>query len=241
MKKNLLIIGGVVVALLVVVGLARPDIYQEAFNVLGGTPTDDQMATTTDKSSDAAGDFLTDADGNVGIIVTEDPNTLPRYAGDPIVNLGNDPIIQQVPQQYVNQYIDELFTLEGQVTAQPADVDAWIRIGFLKKFFNNYVGARDAWEYAKLVAPRHPVPYHNLGDLYGYFLRDLPKAEQNFLKAIEVEPNFPYLYLALVDFYNSAYKQKQSQIDDILERGLRVLPNDESLKQTLESYKAGTY
>ena len=163
---------------------------------------------------------------------------LSSYTGDPIDNIGNDPFIQQVPADYLEKYKQELANFKKTLTENPGDAEAWARVGVLKKFFNNYEGARDAWEYAKIVNPEFSTPYYNLGGLYAGYLKDNLKAEENYLKAIEIDSALPYLYLGLAEFYSVFYKEKSDQVEQVLQRGLKILPGDESLLRALESYKS---
>lgn len=171
------------------------------------------------------------------LVISAEPRKLPLYQGDPIDNIGEDPFIQQVPADYLEKYKQELANFKKTLAKNPGDVEGWIRVGVLKKFFNNYDGARDAWEYAKIVNPEFSTPYYNLGVLYGAYLKDLIKAEENYLKAIEIDPSLTYLYLALAEFYSVFYKEKIDRVDDVLRRGLAVLPDNESLLDALRNYK----
>lgn len=168
---------------------------------------------------------------------TEGVPTPPPYTGDPIENIGNDPFVQQVPTDYLRKYKQELANFKKTLAENPEDAEGWVRVGVLKKFFNNYEGARDAWEYVKIINPAFSTPYYNLGGLYAGYLKDNPKAEENYLKAIEIDPNLTYFYLALAEFYSVFYKEKIDQVDDILLRGLAALPNNESLLGALRNYK----
>lgn len=172
----------------------------------------------------------------INVTVTPDVGSLPLYKGRAIDDIGNDPFIQQVPPEYLQKYTVELADFKVSLARNPADADAWIRVGVLKKFFNDYLGARDAWEYAKVVNPWYSTAYYNLGDLYGWYLKDFPRAEENYLKAIEVDPTLAYLYISLAEFYNVVYKTKSAQAVEVIRRGLEVLPDDADLKKVLEYY-----
>ena len=96
--------------------------------------------------------------------------SLPRYAGQPIMTIGNDPIINQFPISVVEKQKTYLANLNTALQKNPYDFDSWMQVGNHKKFFNNYEGARDAWEYAKLLVPAQQLPYLNLANLYAYYL-----------------------------------------------------------------------
>lgn len=163
--------------------------------------------------------------------------SLPKYGGEPIDKIGNDSFIQQVPPDYLKKYKEELTELKKILTENPNNVEKWLRVGVIKKFFNNYNGARDVWEYAKIVNPKFSTSYYNLGGLYGGYLRNNLKAEENYLKAIEIDPQLSYLYLGLAELYSVFYPEKKYLADDVILRGLKELPDNESLLQALKQYQ----
>lgn len=163
---------------------------------------------------------------------------LQLYSGDPIENIGNDAFIEQVPSEYLKSYKKELSELRETLAKNPGDFDGWLRLGVIKKFFNNYVGARDAWEYANAVASNNSTAYYNLGGLYGAYLKDYAKAETNYLAAIKNDPKLPYVYLGLAEFYSVFFPAKKDLADDVIRQGLEANPDDESLKGALKYYSA---
>jgi tetratricopeptide (TPR) repeat protein len=164
------------------------------------------------------------------------PHTLPLYAGDSIENIGTDQFIKQVPADALARYQAELATLKNDLALHPNNFDEWLRLGVIKQFFNNFIGARDAWEYAVLVAPKNSTAYFNLGGLYGDYLHDFPKAEKDYLKAIENDPKLPYFYTGLADFYWTFDVSKKAQAADVIRRGLVALPDDPALLAALKIY-----
>lgn len=166
------------------------------------------------------------------------PQDLASYTGDPIDNVGNDPFLKEIPPDYFKKYTQELTDLKKSLGEKPANFDQWLRVGIIKKIFNNYIGARDAWEYAKKINPFLSVSYFNLGELYGWYFKDFTKAEDNYLKAIETDPALAQVYIGLANFYTYVYKAKADQTDDVLRRGLKELPDNEELKRALDYYLA---
>lgn len=160
-------------------------------------------------------------------------NSLPPYGGEPITYIGNDPIIRQLPAKNIEAYKKNLALFEAAVIENPSYYDGWISIGVYKKFFNNYQGARAAWEYAKLAAPGNPQAYLNLGNLYAYYLRDLEKGEKNFLAATDRDfNNTTGSYHALANFYRDFGKREEA-----IENYKKILefnPQDEAVRVELQ-------
>ena len=155
---------------------------------------------------------------------------LPPYNGEPIYILGNDlAVINALPKEVVEKQKSYLQELEISLNENPNNFDGWIAAGLHKKFFNNYSGARDAWEYAKLVSPDSSLSYLNLANLYGYYLNNLKKAEENYLLAIDRDPVNSYgSYYALANFYRDfGFKEKAI---NYYKQVLDFSPNDESVK-----------
>lgn len=113
-------------------------------------------------------------------------------------------------------------------------LDGWLDLGLLRKLIGDYEGARAAWEYAGILAPKNSISFGNLGVLYGYYLKDSVSAEKNYLKAIENDPALPDLYMRAADFYLEVMNNPQkAQI--ILEKGAKAIPEDMALKSALEN------
>jgi len=158
---------------------------------------------------------------------------LPAYKGDPIANIGSDPSISALPEQIVErekEYLAEMSKLLGE---NPIDYNRWIGVGTSKKLFKNYQGAIDAWEYAKLLFPTHPLSYLNLADLYGYYLKDVQKAEENYFAAVlNDNVNANGSYYAVANFYRDfGFKDKAIEYYTKL---LEFMPNDPAVLTELE-------
>jgi len=177
------------------------------------------------------------SEGGIADIITKSMPVVEIYKGEKITEIGNDKFIKKIPEEIVMEYKKKLEEWEAVLKKNPMDVDAWISIGMIKKFFNNYAGARDAWEYAKYLNDGNSVVYYNLGNLYGSYLKDYKKAEENFLKAIELEDKNVNYYIGVADFYRNFYTEKKEKIKIILEEGIKQVPNDVSIL----AYAGGYY
>ncbi len=96
----------------------------------------------------------------------------------------------------------------------------WISLGQLRKVIGDYEGARDAFEFASLIRPENTISFHNLGDLYGSYLKDFSKAERNYFAAIENDSANVNAYLNLADLY--WYEGDKNKIDDLLIAGIKI-------------------
>ena len=163
----------------------------------------------------------------------ENTDKYPAYTGEPIIFLGNDPIIKSFPPEAVAKQKLLLSQLAESLKENPANFDGWLAVGLHKKFFNNYFGARDAWEYAKLVLSDHALSYLNLGNLYGYYLNDFKKAEDNYLLAIDHDLlNSFNSYYALANFYRDfGFKEKAIEY---YKKVLEFFPEDAAVKVEIE-------
>lgn len=115
--------------------------------------------------------------------------------------------------------------------------DGWILLGTLYQQVGDYEGARQVFEYLSAIAPKNTVSFNNLGILYHYYLKDYPKAEANFLKAIENDPTYVMSYRNLFDLYSLSYKTNTTAAADIIKRGLKSNPNNQDLLNLQEQLK----
>lgn len=153
--------------------------------------------------------------------------SLPSYTGEPIRELNPSPqAAASVGVLYIEKYQKNLAEIAERLEKNPRNYDAWLGIAYIKKLFSNYIGTRDAWEYAKIVSPDSPTAYFNLGELYGYELKDPMKAEENYKSALRLNPyNFDY-YRGLANFYEDVLKTPE-KAETILLSALDKIPHTE--------------
>jgi tetratricopeptide (TPR) repeat protein len=133
--------------------------------------------------------------------------------------------------------IEKIESLRKTLKANPTDSTSWIEIGSYWRMIEDFPKAEAAWIYATKLEPANSVPLGNLGFLFGYLIHDNVKAEQYFLKAIEVAPNEGYPYFQTAEFYRDAVKDIP-KAKAILDKGLKVLPKDAGLKALRNSLNA---
>jgi len=100
----------------------------------------------------------------------------------------------------------------------------WLDLGIYRKTIDDYEGTKEAWEYASKIRPNSSLPLNNLGDLYAFYIKDNIKAEQYFLKAIDIDPSSIYSYYRTYEFYLDVINDKE-KAKQILEEGIRQNPD----------------
>ncbi len=162
----------------------------------------------------------------------------PKYQGQALRNIGNDPVVKTLTDEIVATKKAELNKFAEIAEKNFSDGSAWLKISEIKKFFNNYKGSVDALEYLKLLSPDDFLVNLNLGNLYGFYLKDYKKAEQNFANAMNHSggAQLAEAISALADLYKDFYKEKYDQVDDLLLVGIEAVPNDVNLVMKLAFY-----
>ena len=113
----------------------------------------------------------------------------------------------------------------------------WYDLGSYRRVIGDFEGAAEAWNFVPLIRPKDFVAYHNLGDLYGFYVKDYPKSEENYLKSIQNNPQNIQAYLDLATIYG-VYKEKSDRTESILLQGLKANPGNAGLQSALDSYRS---
>lgn len=95
----------------------------------------------------------------------------------------------------------------------------WINIGILKKRLGDPRGAEEAWQAAISVNPKRALAFGNLAGLYFHNLKEYEKAEENYLKAISLMPDYYSYYVDLADLYKGKLTDKRNLIEDLINDG----------------------
>ncbi|MBI4049970.1 MAG: hypothetical protein HY398_00805 [Candidatus Doudnabacteria bacterium] len=126
------------------------------------------------------------------------------------------------PEQF-QQWIKELYDLRAKVKTNPEDAQAWFDFGYGKESLNDHEGAVLAWEEAFRLQPLNFVVALNLANNYQYFLKDYPRAEFYYQKALDIQRGYTGAYQGLADLYRFNWKQKQSAFEPTM---LLAIKND---------------
>lgn len=163
---------------------------------------------------------------------------IPKYTGRPLDEVVFGKGFTDPGGNFVEKKRSDLKVLSAVLNANPmgtGGVDDWIAVGVFKKSFYDYIGARDAWEYAGVLYPDNALSFANLGNLYGFYLYNNIKAELNYKKSITNDPYQTSYYLGLADFYKSVYTAKKLEAPKVLLEGIGTI-KDVNLVLSLATY-----
>jgi tetratricopeptide (TPR) repeat protein len=132
-------------------------------------------------------------------------------------------ITAKIPDEVKKIATDNILKLREKIKANPLVAENWVIIGIYYKTIGDYDSVVAVWEYAKALDPQNFVPFNNLGDLYGYYLKDPKRAEENFTKALELAPGNQVLLRSVYDFYRFIMKD-EAKANAILKRGEQLTP-----------------
>lgn len=104
----------------------------------------------------------------------------------------------------------------------PENYDDWLAVGISLKQLEKYEAARDAFLYVSSLWPTQPVPQGNLGSLYHLYLKDFPKSEAAYKKAIELDSTQANWHRGLYELYRYSYKQNTSAWEETLTAGIEA-------------------
>ena len=131
---------------------------------------------------------------------------------------------------------NKLTELASMLKNNPSQYDIWIDLGIYRKEIEDYEGTRQAWEYATKLDSANSIAYSNLGNLYGYYLKDKVRAETNLRSAINQGPKERYYYVQTYLFYLEVVKDP-TKARAVIEEGLRAIPGDSQLSGILAELK----
>ncbi|MDO8500084.1 MAG: hypothetical protein Q7S66_05545 [bacterium] len=162
---------------------------------------------------------------------------LPAYQGEPLRQLNADPkFVASIGTAYLEKYQKNLAAIAERLEKDPRNYDDWLGVAYIKKIFNNYIGTRDAWEYAKVVNPDNPIAYFNLGELYGYELKEPAKAEENYVVARRLDPYHLDYYIGLANFYEDVPKDLKKAEETLLSALDKIPHTEPNLFATIGSF-----
>jgi tetratricopeptide (TPR) repeat protein len=138
-------------------------------------------------------------------------------------------ISADLPEEVRALLVQNIEKLKSELRTDPTDVGAWLDLAIRYKTAGDFEGAVEIWEYLAAQYPADPVPPHNLGEYYFHTVKDYPRAEQQYLTAITIAPEFPTNYLDLHDMYRYVYLQDSTRAVDILKEALENVDSTQGI------------
>jgi tetratricopeptide (TPR) repeat protein len=227
-RKNILTF----VFLLILVGLVLTYVYSDLrkSDVTGNQSGSDKTATGQILlGDDTTGSY------KVSVVSTDEPKVTAKSFKMPALDLPlkNYSNLDDAVFKLATQKIDEI---TKNLKKDPRDELSWLGLGIYRKMLGDYTGAVDILNYLNLVWPNDYVPYNNLADLYQYYIKNYPLAEKNWLKVIELKPDYIQAYESLNGLYASLLPNRVSEALPILLKGLKNNPKSVELMVHIARY-----
>ena len=124
----------------------------------------------------------------------------------------------------------------SELKNNPNNELGWLNLGVYRKMLGDYAGAVQILDYIVVSWPSDYAPYNNLADLYQFYIKNYPLAEKNWLKVIELKPDYLQAYENLHSLYKDLYQEKQAQSLPILLQGLKANPQSIDLMVFIARY-----
>ncbi|MDD5430706.1 MAG: hypothetical protein PHP03_00550 [Candidatus Pacebacteria bacterium] len=220
MKKNIILIAIVLILAAGAVWLASKKPVSQPISENPGAG--DNAATTTDSQTNNGGSTNPAVDGN---------KTKAFEILDKEFVFKTD--IPENDKQKITAKLNELADL---LKKNYKYFEAWIDFGNYKKLGGDYTGAIEAWKFASIINSVNAVPYHNLGDVYTFTLRNYSEGEKYFLKSISVAPGNTDAYVQLATIYQYLDLSKSDQVESILLKGVNANTGSPTLRVRLADY-----
>ena len=142
---------------------------------------------------------------------------VPPYRGEAVAAVAADPqFLKQVLPETDRAFRAELADIAKNLAVNPNQPPFWFRVAYIKHFYNDDTGARDAYEYLNIIDSNNPLPFYNLALLYGYNLKEPANAEVKFEAAIARNPLDPGYYIGFADFYREVMRDLPSAEQTLL-------------------------
>ena len=142
----------------------------------------------------------------------------------------------QLSESSKNQAIGKIQDLVKLIEKKYDYIEARYDLGAYRKLIGDYDGAIEAYDFVIKILPKDEIAYVNLGDLYGFYLKDYGNAEKNFLAAISINPGSVNAYSQLAAIYEYGFNGKAQVAESLLLSGVKSNPSNAPLKILLAQY-----
>ncbi len=148
----------------------------------------------------------------------------------------DDTIPQEVQDRYFKAFDKgRKFFSEHQNSIESFSV--LLNMGLIKELVGDYKGAEQIFLYTYKLEPNSFILNGNLGHLYLYYLKDYPKAEEFYKKAVangEYQNLYTY-YTEMYDLYHSGFKDP-AKTQALLTEALERIPDNLELLRIAGAY-----
>jgi len=205
-SKTLLFVGGVLVVIVVLGGIAYFASKQKSPEMKSDTITFDGATTTPN--------YTIELESSVNI-----KDLAPSLDRGIQFGASVPPVARTAIQKNADSVI-------ARLKKDMSRADDWFTLGVLYHSANDYEGAKGVWEFLLKVVPAPGVStaYDNLGKLYKFDLKDFPKSESYFKQSIQANSNSITPYFELHELYRYLYKQNTTLVVDILFSASKKFP-----------------
>ncbi len=222
MSKNQKIIAVVVIALLL--GGIYYKMKNKDVTEIPKVTESLSTATSTDKN------VVLDNNGQASYTVEKVPIT-PTAKNIPVPDL-NRPVTFASSLVFTDEVkamvTQKILGLQAEIKKDPSKLLYWIDLGTYQKMTGDYEGAKISWKYVSEKAPTDFISRGNLGNLYGYYIKDVAMSEMYYRDAISKDPKQVYLYIQLAEVYKDVSKDLDKS-RAIIDEGLKKMPGNEAL------------
>lgn len=173
---------------------------------------------------------------NAPVANNEQKPLTPEELKQRMPNLDKEIVVKaQMSEAQKQKITAEIKDARAKVKANYDDLANWLQLGLLYKAIEDYPSAVEAWEFAGLIRPKDWVAFHNLGDLYWMNIKDFPKAESYFRKAI-ANNKHPMIFQKLYELYRYSYTENANLAEGVLKEGIAANPKEPALVVVLADY-----
>src|SRR3989338_5128821 len=227
-QKNLLAILFVLIILGVVSTYIFKDLRKSTVNNL--QPPVEEVETAPILLGDGiSGDY------KINVLPNEEPKNPSASAKIPDLSLPvtNYSRLDEAAFKAISQNISKIVL---ELKNEPNNELGWLNLAVYRKMLGDYAGAVQLLDYVVISWPSDYAPYNNLADLYQFYIKNYPLAEKNWLKVIELKPDYLQAYINLYDLYKDLYTEKQAKRLPILQQGLANNPKSIDLMVYIARY-----
>lgn len=137
--------------------------------------------------------------------------------------------------EYGDNFLKQYQTAKTRIKNNPGDAEAYADLGAARAALKDYAGAEADYSIALKLDGNNLSILNSAADFY-ISRQDYPKAEECYLKMLDVNPVYGPAYQGLVALYNNYYTGKRGEIEEVLLKGLQNSPDDQNLLSPLASY-----